>query len=131
MSTWENKATNSFNYTLGSAGFTTLAPVTFRIGGGSTIADATYTVDMASYTGGTGIITLMDFVTDAAAMDNTKFQGAGGLNVINNGGYTANLQWNDATEAIELNVTTAIPEPSLVALLGIGAVGLLVRRRRV
>jgi hypothetical protein len=132
MANWEQKDINVFNFQLGAAGFTTLTPGTFRIGTGSltgSIANATYNVDMAAYTGGAGIITLMDFTTDAAAMDNTLFQTAGGLNVLNAGAYTANLQWNDTTEAIELNIT-GVPEPSSLAIFGLGALAIVYRRRR-
>jgi len=129
---WEQKDVNNFNFELGASGYTTLTPGTFRIGNGgltASIANATYSVDMAAYTGGTGTIVLADFASDAFGMDNATFQGAGGLNVVNSGGYTANLQWNDTTEAIELNVT-AVPEPSAAMLLGLAGLGLCYRRRR-
>ncbi|MBL6923637.1 MAG: PEP-CTERM sorting domain-containing protein [Akkermansiaceae bacterium] len=128
MNSWENKGTNVFNFDLSAAGFATLTPNRFFIGGGATIANATYNVDLASYTGGTGIITLVDFGQDFAAMDDASFQGAGGLNILNAGGYTTNLQWNDTEESIELNITN-IPEPSSLGLLGFGALLLAVRRR--
>lgn len=108
MNDWEQKDTNNFTYTLSSTGFTTLTPKIFRLGDGGlprNIANATYTVDMANYSGPVGIITLMDFEIDGSDMDNATFQGAGGLNVINSGRYIANIQWNDIEEAIELNIT--------------------------
>lgn len=130
MAHWEQKGVNSFTFQLGSSGFTTLTPGTFRIGGAApSITNATYNVDMAAYTGGTGIITLVDFGSDAYGMANALFQTAGGLNVLNAGGYTANFQWNDTTEAIELNVT-AVPEPSSLVLLGIATLAIASRRRR-
>jgi len=101
---WEQKGVNTFTFNLDASGFTTLAPNWFRLGGGATIANATYTVDMANYTGGAGTITLVDFGGDAASMNNATFQGAGGLNVINKGAFSrSSLTWNDTTEAIELN----------------------------
>jgi hypothetical protein len=89
-------------------------------------------VNLANYTSDTGIITLVDFINDAAAMDNATFQGAGGLNILNAGNYVANLQWNDTNEAIELNITDIVPESSSFALFGICFVvcGLLCRRRK-
>ena len=134
MNDWEQKDVNVFNFELGAAGFTTLTPRIFRLGNGglpADIANATYNVDLANYTGSTGIITLVDFEIDGASMDNATFQGAGGLNILNAGSYAANLQWNDATEAIELNITaTSVPEPSSILLLSVGVVALGLRHRR-
>jgi hypothetical protein len=117
MATWEQKGTNVFNFILGPTGFTKLTPGAFRISG-TTIASATYNVDMANYTGGTGVITLVDFTTDNYGMDNATFQGAGGLNILNAGPYTADLRWNDTTEAIELHITGG-PSTTLPNIIGI------------
>ena len=131
---WELKGANSFTFNLSSTGFTALTPGTFRNDGNNPatpatlISDDTFAVDMTNYTGGTGIITLMDSAADAEGMDNTAFQDAI-LQVNNAGGYTANLQWNDTDEAIELNIT-AVPEPSTTALIGLGGLALILRRRK-
>jgi hypothetical protein len=108
VANWEQKGNNTFTFNLGAAGFTTMTPGAFRLGGGATIANATYTADLASYTGGGGIITLVDFGSDAVGMNNATFQGAGGLNVINAGANTARFYWDDATEAITLNVNPTV-----------------------
>ncbi len=128
---WESKGTNAFNFELGAAGFATMNPSRFQIGNSDTMANASYSVDMANYTGGIGVITLVDYGVDneAGGIDNTKFQTAS-LSILNSGDYTANLQWNDATEAIELNITAVVPEPSSSALLGLGVCSLIIRRRR-
>jgi hypothetical protein len=130
---WEQKDTNVFNFELSSTGFTTMNGGTFRIGNGdltADIANATYNVDMTNYTGGVGTIVLIDFTTDGYGMDNSIFQGAGGLNVNNTGAFTGSyLQWNDTTEAIELVV--AVPEPSSFALIGgcLALASVMLRRR--
>ncbi|MEM7015512.1 MAG: PEP-CTERM sorting domain-containing protein [Verrucomicrobiota bacterium] len=142
MGNWENKGTNNFQFVLGAAGFSTLTPNTFRNDGnnnGLTLAQkmalATYEVDLASYTGGIGIITLIDYTTDATGLDDATFQNAT-LNILNSGGYTANLQWNDTADSVELNITAAaaIPEPSTVISLGgfgmLGALIFFVRRKK-
>lgn len=142
MTGWENKDGSSLNFILGSSGFTTLTPGAFYIGNGNVysstngglpdagIQNASYSVDMTNYTGGIQTITLVDYGSDSAGVDNTSFQTAT-LEVNNAGGYTAALQWNDSTEAIELNVT-AIPEPGTYALIGgcFALSAVMLRRRR-
>jgi len=130
---WENKDINTFTFELGATGFSTLTPNNFRIGNGSlpgSIANATFIVDMADYTGGTGIIPLVDFGFDWAGMDNALFQTAGGLSILNPGQYIANLQWNDSTEAVELNIIAVIPEPSTLVIWGLGLLALAWYARR-
>ena len=103
MEAWENKGMNVFNFKLGATGFKTLTPNRFFIGGGATIADATYNVDMTDYTGDGGAITLVDYHADATGMTDLIFQGAGGLNVINPGSFPdAALHWNEGAKSIVL-----------------------------
>ncbi len=104
MATWEQKGTNTFTFNLSATGFTTLNPNSFRRGGGALMSDATYTVDMAAYTGGAGTITLVDFSSDFTSMTNATFQGAT-LIVLNTGAYTgSHLTWDDATDSIQLHI---------------------------
>lgn len=117
IANWEHRGTNFFNFKLSASGFTPLTPGTFRLSGGTTIAGANYTVDMSDYTGGAGVITLIDFGGDAAGMDNATFQGAGSLDVTNvPAGLSAALQWNDTTEAIELVVSSLAGLPNIVSI---------------
>ena len=128
MGHWEQKNVNVFNFDLSATGFNTLTPNNFWAPTG--IDNATYNVDMDLYNGSDSItIVLADFTTDKANMDNTTFQGAGGLNVLNAGAYAGSyIQWNDGTEAIELVV---VPEPSSYALIsGCLALGAIMLRRR-
>ena len=102
---WELKGTTLFSFKLGPAGFTKLMPGTLYNGNSTGYTNVTWVADMADYTSGPGIITLVDFGSDAAGMNNTIFQTSRALSVTNTDGYVANLQYNDTTEAIELNVT--------------------------
>lgn len=129
---WENKGTNRFQFNLGPGGFTTLNPNFFRTNLiNSDITDATYVANLAAYTGPIGVIPLIDYNVDAypGGMNNTLFQTAT-LQLINQGDYRGNLQWNDVTEAVELNITAIVPEPSTAGILCLLGGGLIFRRRR-
>jgi hypothetical protein len=105
MANWENKGNNTFTFNLGETGFSPLTPTIFLIGGGTTIANATYTVDMAGYGGGDRTISLIDYTTDTEGMDNATFQGAESLTFTNAGDYVnSTITWNNAAESIQLNV---------------------------
>ena len=141
MSSWEQKDLNSFTYELGAYDFTTLTPDRFFIGNGGLtgdIANATYIADFSNFANwslsnlGSNSITLMDFGTDFASMDNTKFQDAT-FDYLNMGANIedAAFAWDDSLEAIILTFNiNAVPEPSSSALLGLGGLALMLRRRR-
>ena len=141
MTSWEQKDLNSFTYQLGAYDFTTLTPGQFRIGNGGLtgdIANATYIADFSNFANwssfnlGSNTITLMDFTSDGAGMDNTQFQSAS-FDYINLGSNIENaaFAWDDSLEAIILTFNiNAVPEPSSSALLGLGGLALMLRRRR-
>ena len=140
MATWEQKDLNSFTYQLGAYDFTTLTPGQFRTGGGgltANIANATYIADFSNFANysllndGFNTITLMDFTSDGVGMDNTQFQNAT-FSYLNMGANIedAAFAWDDSLEAITLTFTVAVPEPSSTALLGLGGLALMLRRKR-
>jgi len=141
MSFWEQKDLNSFTYQLGAYDFTTLTPGQFRIGNGGLtgdIANATYIADFSNFANwssfnlGSNSITLMDFTSDGAGMDNAQFQSAS-FDYLNMGANIENaaFAWDNSLEAIILTFDiNAVPEPSSTALLGLGGLALILRRRR-
>ena len=141
MANWEQKDLNSFTYELGAYDFTTLTPGAFRIGnGGMTgdIANATYIADFSNFANwssfnlGSNSITLMDFTSDGAGMDNAQFQSAS-FDYLNMGANIENaaFAWDNSLEAIILTFDiNAVPEPSSTALLGLGGLALMLRRKR-
>jgi len=141
MSSWEQKDINSFTYQLGAYDFTTLTPTNFFIGNGSLtgdIANATYIADFSNFANwslsnlGSNSITLMDFTNDFASMDNATFQSAT-FDYINMGANIENaaFAWDNSLEAIILTFDiNAVPEPSSSALLGLGGLALMLRRKR-
>jgi len=127
FSNWENKAINNFNFELGSTGFSTLTPGTVREGVPPAIT-TTFTADLANYTGPIGLIDLVDFSADAVGYTDADFI----YNIINPGPYTANLQYDETGDIVQLNITatTAVPEPGSLGVLGLAILGLVTRRRR-
>lgn len=130
---WENKGMNTFTFKLSATGFTSLAPNVFRTNlMNSDITDAFYEADLQSYAGPYGVITLVDYNIDAypnGGMDNTLFQTAGGLSLLNDSAYPHSfIRWNDTEESIEL---VLIPEPSSLSLLGLFGlvIGSVLRKR--
>jgi hypothetical protein len=108
--TWENKGTNTFNFELGTTGFDTLAPSRFFVSGGAgAISNATYNADLggASYIGGSQTLTLIDYASNNAGMNNTTFQTAN-LNIIDTGTNAARLYWDDATDAVKLSINETV-----------------------
>ncbi len=141
MANWEQKDLNSFTYQLGAYDFTTLTPDRFLIGNGGLtgdIANATYIADFSNFSNwslsnlGSNSITLMDFTFDNEGMDNAQFQSAT-FDYINMGANIedAAFAWDDSLEAIVLTFNiNAVPEPSSTALLGLGGLALMLRRKR-
>ena len=141
MANWEQKDINSFTYELGAYDFTTLTPGAFRIGNGSLtgdIANATYIADFSNFANwslsnlGSNSIILMDFTSDGAGMDNAQFQSAS-FDYLNMGANIENaaFAWDNSLEAIILTFDiNAVPEPSSTALLGLGGLALMLRRKR-
>jgi len=106
MGCWEQKFNNTFTFELGPTNFTTLTPGTLLIAGhnNTTMSNATYIADMANYTNGLGVITLVDFGSDGAATTPEKFQWSTRI-VTNAAAYpNAVIQWDDTADAIELDL---------------------------
>ena len=108
MSTWQFNNANRLTFNLNSAGFATLTPGNLH--GSETISsNDTFIVDMAEYTGGDQIITLVDF-SNGGSLTDTQFQTAD-LVVTNKGSYTTIFEWDDATDSIVLEVYEGDPAP--------------------
>ncbi len=101
---WENKGTNVFNFKLGESGFKTLNATNLQLGGGTTMANATYNVDLANYTGGETTIILVDFAENKAGITAADFKKAK-LNVTNVGSLTnTTISFDDLSNDIVLNI---------------------------
>jgi len=72
-------------------------------------------------------------VTTPAGLTNSDFTSGVGqytLQVNNSGPYTAFLQWDEANDIVQLNITAvAVPEPSSALLAGFGALALQTSRQ--
>ena len=109
MNDWEQKGNNEFKFELGTSGFTTLTPGALRLGGGATMANATYIADLQNYTGGTGTVTLVDFSSNPAGVTTASFLDSSRV-VTNAGAYTNSTITFDAVNfTIDLNILAAPP----------------------
>ena len=104
-SNWEQKGTNVFDFELSSTGFTALTPTTFNNSGSPT---TTYTADLASYSGATQDVTLVDFTN--SSLNNATFTGGGQytLSIDNAGSNAARLYYDDANEAVKLSINETV-----------------------
>jgi hypothetical protein len=105
---WEQKGTNVFDFELSSTGFTALTPTNFANSTSPTTPNTTYTADLASYSGATQDVTLVDF--GVSALDNATFTGGGQytLSIDNTGTNAARLYYDDATEAVKLSINETV-----------------------
>lgn len=105
---WEQKGTNVFDFELSSTGFTALTPTNFANSTSPTTPYTTYTADLASYSGATQDVTLVDF--GVSALDNATFTGGGQytLSIDNTGTNAARLYYDDATEAVKLSINETV-----------------------
>ena len=119
-------ADTTLGFNLASDGFDALSAGGLFFGNtGAEYDSQTIRADMADYTGGAGTIVLMN-LGSANGMTDALFQGLD-LVVDNAGSYAGSaLQWNEDTNAIELNV---IPEPATIGMLGIGGFLMMIVRR--
>jgi len=100
---FEHKGANRFDFELSASGFTMLSAGTLHLS--SDIANATYVVDMANYTGSPQVIDLMAFSSGGTLTD-AQFQTAT-LTVLNSGSYTgAALRWDDTSDKVQLFMVT-------------------------
>ncbi len=102
-SNWEHKGTNVFNFNLSSTGFSALTPGQLNSNGA---VSTTYSADMASYTGGNNVVTLVDFGSDGIGLNNATFTGGGqySLSVNNPGNDSGALYFDNIDKAVRLNV---------------------------
>ncbi|VGO17694.1 hypothetical protein PDESU_06296 [Pontiella desulfatans] len=109
MADWEQKGNNTFKFELSASGFTKLEPGNLRLGGGATMANATYIADLQNYSGGTGTVTLVDFANDFAGVTAESFSDSTRY-VTNSGVFTnSTITFDVLNDAIVLNILDVLP----------------------
>lgn len=115
---FEHKGTNTFNYTLSPAGFTTMIAGTLRDGAGAVWANATYNIDISAYNiSNGGTITLVDYSGHTVAMGDT-FDPT--VNIIAGGsGLTGTLSFDTTTSKLVLTIPTGSAYDDWATLTGV------------
>ena len=109
-------------FNLGATGFTTVTAGGLGFWSGDDLSEVNFTVDLTNYTAGAATITLIDWTGGSGSQ---ALLDAATQTII---GGAGNLIWDDTNKAVQLSI---VPEPSTAAaLLGLGALGLVVLRRR-
>lgn len=116
-------ANAGLQFNLGATGFTTVTAGNLGFWSGNDLSDINFTVDLTDYTAGAATITLIDWTGGSGSQALLD-----GANQTITGG-SGNLIWDDTNKAIQLNIA-AVPEPSSAALLGLGGLALILRRRK-
>ncbi|VGO17696.1 hypothetical protein PDESU_06298 [Pontiella desulfatans] len=104
---WENKGSNYFSFELSSTGFAKLNADKFWIGGGTSIADATYRVDLADYSGPLHDIILVDYTENKSSVTSSNFQDAT-IIIENAGARPYHLEFDEINHDIVLAVTGTV-----------------------
>ena len=111
-------STATYNFVFDSDGVSSFTNAAFM-----NLINATINVDGSAYTGGAGTFTLFDSANLVEGSTSQNITGAFA-------GFDAVFSTADNGNDVILTLTTAVPEPSSLILLGGGMIGFCLRRRR-